>query len=611
MSMARMPAGRVGARKERPVSRALLALVCLALLVAVFAIYGRTFGYGFVAYDDNRYVYENPIVRAGLGWANVAWAWKTLYFANWCPLTWISYMTDVQLFGVNPGEMHAVNLALHALTALLLFLSLVRTTRQPWRCALVAGVFLAHPLHVQSVAWISDRKDLLSAFFAALTLYLYAAYAKAPSAARYICVALAFAFSLSAKTMAVTLPFVLLLLDFWPLRRFGRRALLEKIPLIAMAAIAGMLTFFAQRNAAKLGSVVTLENLPFLIRIENAIVSYVFYLEKAVWPSGLSVFYPPHPYSLTGVLGSAAILLAITAAAIKWARRSPAFLIGWLWYLGMLVPVIGIVQQVGDQVMADRYVYLPLVGLSIAAIWTAADAIEQRPLILRAAAPLSILWLMALAQSAARETTYWADSRTLFEHGLAVTQGNYILADNLGVVLEKKDGSSPQSAALFRQAILYKPTHAPSHANLGLELMRSGRMEEARAQLAEAVRLNPRSATAQAGLGVMLAGEGNYEEARRRLEESLRLDPEQASAQNNLCAVLLRSGLAEEAAAHCAEALKVKPDYAMARINLARAFALRNRDVEAEQQLNQALRDDPGNRIARQALLDLRDGHLR
>ena len=610
----RTPAAGVAvstARKGRAVSKALLAIVCLALLAATFVIYSRTLGYGFVAYDDNRYVYENPTVREGLSAASLAWACKTFYFANWSPLTWISYMTDVQLFGVNPHEMHAVNLALHALTALLLFMALVRMKLQPWRCALVAMLFVVHPLHVQSVAWISDRKDLLSALFAALTLYLYTAYARAPSIARYICVALAFALSLTAKTMAVTLPFVLLLLDFWPLRRFGRRALFEKIPLIAIAAVAGVLTFLAQRNAATLGSVVTLENLPFVGRIENAIVSYVFYLEKAIWPSGLAVFYPPHPYGLAAVLGSAAILLAITVAAVKLVRRCPALLIGWLWYLGMLLPVIGIVQQVGDQVVADRYVYLPMVGLSIAAIWTAAEAIEQRPLILRAAATLSILWLVALALSAARETAYWADSRTLFEHGLSVTQGNYILADNLGVALEKKDGPSPESAALFRQAILWKPNHAPAHANLGLELMRSGRMEEARAQFVDAIRLDPRSPIAQAGLGVMFAGEGNYDEARRRLEESLRLDPEQASAQNNLCAVLLRFGLAEEAAAHCAEALKVKPDYAMARINLARAFALQSRNAEAEQELNQALQDDPGNRIARQALLDLRSGHLR
>ena len=391
-------------RKDPPVSKMVLAVVCLALLIAVAGIYSQTFGYGFVAYDDNKYVYENPIVRAGLNGANFAWALKTFYFANWCPLTWISYMTDVQLFGLNPGEMHSVNVLLHALTTLLLFLALVRVTRQPWRCALVAGLFALHPLHVQSVAWISDRKDLLSAFFAALTLLLYAGYTRAPSLVRYISVALAFSLCLMAKTMAVTLPFVLLLLDFWPLRRLSRRAILEKVPLIAMAAVAGTLTFLAQREAAELVAVGAFEHLTFSVRAANAVVFYVGYMAKTVWPTGLAAFYPPHQPGLASLLVAAAILLAVTAAAVKCVRRCPFFLTGWLWYLGMLVPVIGIVPQVGDQDMADRYVYLPMVGLSIAAIWIAGDAVAQRPLMRGGAAVFSVLWLAALSVAAAQQT---------------------------------------------------------------------------------------------------------------------------------------------------------------------------------------------------------------
>ena len=378
-----------------------------------------------------------------------------------------------------------------------------------------------------------------------------------------------------AKTMAVTLPFVLLLVDFWPLRRLGRRAILEKVPLMAMAAIAGVLTFLAQRNEAQLESSAALEHLPFSVRAANAAVSYAGYMAKAVWPAGLAAFYPAHPHSLASTLAASAIVLAITAAAVKWVRRHPYLLVGWLWYVGMLVPVIGIVQQVGDHFMADRYAYLPMVGLSIAAIWTVADAIAQRPRMRRGAAVLSVLWLGALAAAAARQTTFWADSRKLFEHGLAVTEGNYILANDLGVVLERKDGPSAEAEALFRQAIRFKANHAPAHTNLGLELLRSGELEEARTHLAEAVRMNPRLAMAQANLGVLFAGEGNYEEARRRLEESVRLDPTQTEARNNLCVVLLHFGRAEEAAAHCAEALKVRPDYAMARINLARAWRYR------------------------------------
>ncbi len=575
------------------------------------AIFGRTAGFGFVAYDDNKYVYENPVVRAGLKGANVAWAFKTFYFANWSPLTWLSYMTDVQLFGVNAGEMHAVNVLLHAMTAVLLFLALVRLTQQVWPCALLAGLFALHPLHVESVAWIADRKDVLSAFFAALTLFLYAGYAKAPSVLRYFAVALAFALSLMAKTMAVTLPFVLLLLDFWPLRRWGRRAVLEKVPLIAMAAVAGVLTYFAQRDAAEVVAVVDLEYLPFFARIASAAVTYVSYLGKAIWPANLAVFYPPHPPGAASALIALAILLAITAAAVRWVRRCPFLLVGWLCYLGMLLPTVGIVQQVAEQVEADRYVYLPLVGLFIAAIWTAASVLEKRPRWQRGATVCCVVWLAALAVAASRQTTYWANSRTLFEHGLAVTKGNYILAENLGVVLERKDGPSDESAALFRQAIAFKPSHAAAHASLGLELMRSGRLEEAKSELEEAVRLNPRSAVAQADLGVMFATEGNYEEGRRRLEESLRLDPLQPEALNNTCVILLRLGRAEDAAADCTQALKIRPEYTMARVNLARALAFQGRTSDAERELNAAMRDEPANATARQALDDLRAGRLR
>ncbi len=588
-------------------------MVGVALVIATLAIYSQTFAYGFVAYDDDKYVYENAVLRAGLTGVNLAWALTTFYFANWSPLTWISYLTDIQLFGLNAGEMHAVNVLLHVLTTLLLFLALVRMTRQPWRCALVAGLFALHPLNVQSVAWISDRKDVLSAFFAALTLFLYAGYARAPSALRYISVALALALSLMAKTMAVTLPFALLLLDFWPLGRLGRRAVLEKVPLVAMAAIAGVLTFLAQRSY---GAVVVLQHLPFSGRAANAIVSYVAYIAKAVWPAGLAAFYPPHPHSLSSVLGAAAILLAVTAAAVKWVRRCPYFLTGWLWYLGMLAPVIGLVPQVGDQAMADRYAYLPMVGLSIAAIWTVAGAIAQRPpsahkTVLRGAAVVSVLWLAALAVASARQATYWADSRTLFEHALAVTDGNYIMANNLGVVLGRQPGQSARAMALYRQALAFAPFHAAAHANLGSELAKSGRWEEAREHLETAVRLDPGLAAPQANLGIVFAAEGNYQEAQRYFEESLRLDPVQPEAQNNMCGVLLRLGRPKEAAAHCTEALKLRPGYAKARINLARALALQGRKAEAEQELNLLLHDNPNDASARQTLLDLRNGQLR
>ena len=590
----------------------MLVLICLALVIATLAIYSRTFGYGFVAYDDDKYVYENPVLRAGLTGANLAWALKTFYFANWSPLTWISYMADVQLFGLNAGEMHAVNVLLHAGAMLLLFLALVRMTRQPWRCALVAGLFALHPLNVQTVAWISDRKDVLCAFFAALTLFLYAGYAKASTPARYVPFTLAFALSLTAKTMAVTLPFVLLLLDFWPLRRWGRRAILEKLPLIAMAAIASVLTFLAQRDyTANRGAVAVLEHVPLAARAANALVSYIAYVAMAVWPANLAAVYPPRPYNIASALAAAAILLTVTAAAVKWVRRYPWFLTGWLWYLGMLVPVIGIVPQVGDQIMADRYVYLPMVGLWVAVVWTAAEAIGERLPMLRAAAIVSLLWLGALAATAARQATYWPGSRTLFEHALAVTDGNYIMANNLGVILARQPGEAAQAMALFRQALAFAPYHAATHANLGSELMKSGQWDEARKHLETAVRLDRRLAAPQADLGIVMAAEGDYQEALPRFEESLRLNPEQPEAQNNICGVLLQLGRPAEAAAHCTEALKARPDYAKARINLARALALQGRRAEAERELDLVLQRNPNDFAARQALLDLRAAAVR
>jgi protein O-mannosyl-transferase len=296
---------------------------------------------------------------------------------------------------------------------------------------------------------------------------------------------------------------------------------------------------------------------------------------------------------------------------VKWVRRDPWFLTGWLWYLGTLVPVIGIVPQAGDQIMADRYVYLPLVGLWVAAVWTAAGAIGKRLPVLHAAAIVSLLWLGALAATAARQATYWADSRTLFKHALTVTGGNYVMANNLGVVLARQPGEAAQAMALFRQALAFAPFHAAAHANLGGELMKSGQWDEARKHLETAVRLNPSLAAPQADLGILMAAEGDYQAALRRFEESLRLNPEQPEARNNICGVLLQLRRPAEAAAHCTEALKARPDYAKARVNLARALALQGQREEAERELNLVLRRNPNDSGARQALVDLRAAAVR
>ena len=320
--------GQAGLR-DTP-SRKFGILTCLLIGLAILGVYSQTFDYGFVSYDDDTYVSANPMVTEGFSVPRLAWAFTSFYAANWHPLTWISYMVDSQLFGLKPGEMHAVNVFLHLGSSILLFLFLHRATHRVWPSALVAGFFALHPLHVESVAWIAERKDVLSTFFQILTLWLYVRFTEQPRAARYAGIVLAFALSLLAKPMAVTLPFVLILLDVWPLRRFEWKRFLEKIPLLAMSAAASIVTFFAQRST---GAVVTLDRLPFSYRLENAVDAYLRYIEKALWPVNLAVLYPIQKASTLSVSVAIIILIAITVVAVLTFQRLPYVLVGWLWYL--------------------------------------------------------------------------------------------------------------------------------------------------------------------------------------------------------------------------------------------------------------------------------------
>jgi protein O-mannosyl-transferase len=406
--LAREPAGPNKWRREEPVtapmpgtSARLVVVLCLTLALATLAVYWQTSGHAFIAYDDDQYVYENSTVKAGLTTSGIAWAFTTVFYANWHPLTWLSHMLDCQLFGLDAGAHHIVNVAFHLTNTLLLFIALALITRQPWRSTLVAGIFALHPLHVESVAWIAERKDVLSTFFAMLTLLLYKRYTENTTARRFISMAVAFALGLMAKPMLVTLPSVLLLLDFWPLRRLKwppawpnlRPLLWEKVPLFAMVAISSVLTFLAQQNY---GAVVPLARMPFSARIANAAIAYVRYLGKAFWPDRLAVLYPIQRPQAENALGALAILAGATAVALLWVNRRPYLLVGWLWYLVMLVPVIGLVQA-GVQSMADRYTYLPLVGFSVAIVWGTADLVESHRLLRNASAALAVVVLVLLA----------------------------------------------------------------------------------------------------------------------------------------------------------------------------------------------------------------------
>jgi tetratricopeptide (TPR) repeat protein len=546
------------------------------LTLATLAIYAQTATHGYVAYDDDQYVYQNHWVKAGLTAANVAWAFITFFYANWHPLTWISYMLEFSLFGENPGAQHLVNAALHLASALLLFFALARMTRQPWRGALVAAIFAVHPLHVESVAWISERKDVLSTFFEMLALLLYVRYVAKPGVKSYLPVAAAFALSLLAKPMTVTFPFVLMLLDYWPLRRiewplrFGpiRRLFAEKTPLLAMAAAASVLTFMAQRG---FGAMVSLTREPLPERIANAPVAYVDYMGRTFWPVDLAVLYPARPPAPVAVAIDALILVVLTAVAWRWAKQRPYFAVGWFWYMGMLVPVIGLVQ-VGVQAMADRYTYVPMVGLSIALIWTIADFVEHRAALRTAAVAGAVLALAALTGAAYRQTAYWKNSRTLFEHTLAVTRDNYIIENNLGVVLAN-EGNSAEAVALYRAALATAPDYAAALANLGHEQLKSGQLAEAYANVTKALDLSPDLASAQADLGLLLAAHGDYEDARRHIERSLILAPGDAENESNLCYVLTHLGRPDEAIAHCNTALHISPGMSNAQFNLNNALA--------------------------------------
>ncbi len=588
-----------------PTSKLSVAVFCLAIGLATLAVYAQTYGHGFVAYDDPQYVYDNATVKAGLKASGVVWAFTTFYYANWHPVTWLSLMLDCQLFGLNAGANHLVNAAFHMASALLLFLVLVRMTRKPWRSALVAGIFAFHPLHVESVAWISERKDVLSAFFGILTLLLYVRYTEARSARRYIPMALAFALGLMSKPMLVTLPFVLLLLDFWPLRRLEwppawsaeKQLLWEKSPLIVMAAFSSVLTFLAQRQSKTVSSLL---HLPFSTRLANAAVAYMSYIGKAFWPENLAAYYPYEALQVESVLGGLLILVAVSVTSLLLARKYPYLLVGWLWYLGMLVPVIGIVQ-VGEQAMADRYAYLPLIGLSLALVWGATDFLDSRRFPRIVTAILAGVALLLFAIVAWRQTGYWKNSRTLFEHTLAVTKGNYLFQNNLGVIYTI-EGKRDEAISLFRDAVAINPGYAEAHANLGRELLRAGKPDESYPHLAEALRLKPDLPVAHAAMGTLLALRKEFEQSRVHLSEVLRSFPDDSEIRSNLCAVLQQLGRLDEAVTQCTEALRLKPDFVDAQFNLGGTLAAQGKNAEAVAALSRVLAADPNHAGARDLL---------
>jgi len=507
--------------------------------VLTWIVFGQTLRHDFINYDDPRYVYQNTKITNGLNVAAIAWAMTHIHAENWHPLTTITHMLDCQVYGLRAGGHHLTNVLLHTVAVVLLFVVLQQMTGALWRSAFVAGVFAIHPLHVESVAWIAERKDVLSGVFFMLTLLAYTRYIRAPSTWRYLIVGFAFALALMSKPMVVTLPFVLLLLDYWPLNRIrdgrsgvGRqlpRLLLEKIPLIALSAVSSTVTFLAQRGA--LGWT---EQLPMLSRIHNAVVTYVIYMRQMFWPANLSVFYP-HPENRlpSWEIGLAVTLLVcITTAAFVMRKHAPYLITGWLWYLGMLVPVIGLVQ-VGWQGHADRYTYLPQIGLYIAATWAVADLtaswLHQRIIL----GPAALLIIGALSWSAWVQTSHWRDSETLFTHALAVTGKNDVAENNLGIVFLQK-GELDEAISKLQAAIDLRPENGPAHNNLAKALLQKGRLAEAMVHYHKFLEIEPQNVKARNILGTALIQRGHVREAVEQWQDALAIEPEDGNAASNL-----------------------------------------------------------------------------
>lgn len=553
-------------------------LICLALMAVTAAVFWPATGYPFIVYDDGGYVANNPHVITGLGWSNVAWAFRTTEMANWHPLTWLSYMLDCQLFGVNAGKSHLVNLLWHALNTGLLFWVLKRMTGARWPSAFVAALFAWHPLHVESVAWIAERKDVLSAFFWMLTLGAYAAYVERPRAAPYVLALLFFALGLMCKPMLVSLPLALLLLDFWPLGRLrpglaGSEAgsprtiplwglVKEKVPFFLLAVASGLMTLVAQRG---LGAIM---GLPLAVRVGNAVLSCLNYIGKAIWPANLAVPYPyPRLLALGFILVTALVLGMLSAGVFRQGRLRPYLVTGWFWYLVTLAPVIGLIQA-GEQAMADRYTYLPLIGLFIMVAWGAEEMTRGWRFRTQALGAAGIVILIALLAATRVQLAYWKSSETLFSHTIEVTQGNPVAHFNLGFALGEQSRYS-EAAAQYSKAVELRPRFADAENNWGLALMSLGKPEEATEHYRAALKSEPTHALAHANLGEALAAQGKLEQASEHLSRALELDPTYAEAHYQLALILSRQGQAQAAVVHYREAIRLQPTLVGALNNLA------------------------------------------
>ena len=628
------------------------SMVCVLLTLVTLALYSPVANYDFINYDDIAYVYENQQVISGLTEKGLIWAFTTHHAANWHPLTWISHMLDCDLYGLNPGLHHLTNVWFHIANTLLLFLILMQMTGNAWQSVMVAALFALHPLHVESVAWVAERKDVLSTFFWMLTMHSYFRFVKRPGAGRYCLVAGLFALGLMAKPMLVTLPFVLLLLDYWPLNRLKPMSAsaqppatvhsfthlaVEKVPLIAMAILSGIITYRVQQSA---GAVDLLGAYPLDIRLANATVSYGMYLFKMIWPFNLAVFYPHPGMPPTWKFAiSLIVCIGISLVAFRKARQYPYLIVGWLWYLGTLVPVIGLVQ-VGNQSMADRYTYIPLIGIFITLVWGVSEIAARYKITYGWSAASAVIILSILSTFTWHQLRYWKDSITLFSRTLEITENNWPMHNNLAIAYGR-NGEDENAIIHFQKTIRLNPVYISAHNNLGYALDRVDRVDKALEHYLIALLLDPDSektirilgaflntlrhqntitsigigsaldlADAHYKIAIMLDQEGrieraikhyraafsgkskdaeihfklgnahskkgNIEDSRKSFLAAIGIKPDYARAHNNLGIILMRQGDVSGAMEHFRDAIKYNPEYALAKKNLKNAVKLFN-----------------------------------
>ncbi|MHC4388704.1 MAG: tetratricopeptide repeat protein [Planctomycetota bacterium] len=537
---------------EQTHNKSYLLIIYVGLALATFIAFSEVRRCGFVDLDDTDYVTKNPHVTKGLTLGSIAWAFTHAHSGNWHPLTSLSHMVDCQLFGLSASGHHMINLLFHIAATLLLFAVLKKMTGAIWPSAFVAAAFALHPLHVESVAWVSERKDVLSGFFFMLTIMLYLHYAQRPTVRRYLLVVLVFCLGLMSKPMLVTLPFVLLLLDYWPLGRFqlavrdtqdkpqqpqeneitypklsAGRLILEKIPLLVLVVILSTIVFVIQRKA---GAMQMMVKLPLNVRSANALISYVGYLAKTFYPTRLAVFYP---YPKVLKINEALLLLPlISILAIRWTRQRPWFIVGWLWYIGTLVPVIGLVQ-VGNQAMADRYTYLPSIGVFIIVAWGAAELLHKVPyrkVILAASAvgALSILLVLTKLQ-----VQHWQNDLTLFGHASRATEHNFIMHNKYGNAL-LKTGQTDPAIEEINKALEINPRFSKANHNMGLALLKKGKPDEALKAWEKAIETNRNFLEAHLAIGMLAASQGKQDQATKHFQEVLRINPNHAVARREL-----------------------------------------------------------------------------